>query len=171
LTENSGVIDIYIGISHRFDIIKGMTERSILRNTSAKVNITHLYPDNEQGATGFSSVRYGIRKGIYIEVDMIVLGDIAELWEYHQTGKFVCMHDGKTDVAVIDCVHACHNKREQHLLPKLPIIPPQWNVIPITEDSVIPDDTKLLHFSCMDSQPWFYEHPNKRALEIYEEYA
>lgn len=159
------MIPIYIGISHRFDAVKGMTERSILRNTNADVEIVHLYPDVESGCTGFSNVRYTIQHGIYFDCDMIVFGDIAELWSYRKRGKFVCMQDGSTEVAVIDCNHGCKSKNEQYLLPKSCDIPMCWNV----EDKVT-DNMKLLHFTSLATQPWFYEHPNQDAVAYYEAY-
>lgn len=159
------MIPIYIGISERFRFLEGMTANSILRNTNTDVEITHLYPEKEEGCTGFTNVRYGIKKGIYLDVDMIVLGDIAELWEYRRDKKFVCLQDGSTEVSVINCSHNCKNKREHHLLPLEPIIPIEWN----TKDEVI-SGMKLLHFTNLATQPWFFDHPNKEALKIYDEY-
>ncbi len=165
------MIPIYIGIAHRFDVIKSLTWNSILENSDADVSIELLYPKVEAGCTGFSNVRYDIEYGIYLDCDMIVLGDIAELWAYRQPGKFVCMQDGSTEVAVIDCRHECRNKTEQHLLPKACTIPPQWNV----EDhqlgvAPIPADTKLFHFTDLKTQPWFYHHPNPAAVDLFLEY-
>lgn len=171
------MIPIYIGISNRFNIAKGLTEKSILQNTNAEVNIKHFYPDYESGCTGFSNVRYQITYGIYLDCDMIVLGDIAELWGYREQGKYVCIEDGSTEVAVIDCTHQCRNKHEQHLLPKKPIIPKQWNVTDAYKDGEktkyltnVPSDTKLFHFTALATQPWFYDHPNKEAVALYERY-
>lgn len=170
-------IPVYIGTTKRFDCIKGMTERSILEHTSADVDIIHLYPEIETGCTGFSNVRYTIRKGIYLDIDMIVLGDIAELWEYRKAGKFVCMADGSDEVAVIDCGHNCRNKRERHKLPISRDIPTWWNVTDaywhngeVKYHEGIPDGTKLFHFTALPTQPWFYEHPNKEAIKLYERY-
>jgi len=159
-------IPVFIGISERFRIVEGMTERSIREHTSAPVEITHLYPEIESGCTGFSDVRYSIRYGIYLDCDMIVLGDIAELWNYRQADRFVCMKDGSTEVAVIDCKHFCTNKREQYMLPKVCNIPPEWNV----EDRVTPD-AKLVHYTNLDTQPWFFNHPDKQAVELYQKWA
>jgi len=58
------MIPVYIGISERFNCIKGMTENSIREHTNADVDIVHLYPDVESGCTGFSDVRYQIKHGI-----------------------------------------------------------------------------------------------------------
>lgn len=159
-------VPVFIGISERFRVVEGLTERSILENASVPVKITHIYPAIESGCTGFSDVRYQIRYGIYLDCDMIVLGDIAELWSYRQAGKFVCMQDGSTEVAVIDCEHNCTNKREQHLLPKACAIPPEWNV----EDKVIPG-MKLLHFTDLRTQPWFYRHPDDEVMRIYQQWV
>ena len=165
-------IPIYIGISHRFDKVKGLTERSILENTNHPVEITHLYPEREEGCTGFSNVRYTIRKGIYLDCDMVVLGDIAELWGYHREGFFVCMTDGSTEVAVIDCEHNCKNKHQEHLLKKAPIIPAEWNVedYHYFPNKPLPKNMKLFHWTALPHQPWFYNHPNKEAIALYERY-
>lgn len=150
---HDGPIPVYIGISKRFKCCEGLTERSILRNTTADVKITHLYPEIEEGCTGFSKVRWTIERGIYLDCDMIVLGDISELWEYRRTGKYVCMSDGSTEVAVID------GKA------RLPLIPLEWNV----EDKVT-EGMKLLHFTDLNTQPWFYDHPNREAVEVWNNY-
>ena len=165
------MIPIYIGISKRFDCIKGMTERSILEHTSANVDIIHLYPEIEAGCTGFSNVRYTIRKGIYLDCDMIILDDIVDLWAYRKPGKFVCMQDGSTEVAVIDCEHLCRNKTEQHKLPKSCDIPLEWNVEDFKyHHTSLPKNIKNFHFTDMKTQPWFYNHPNQEAIKLYNEY-
>jgi len=158
-------IPIFIGISERFKSTHGLTERSILRNTKSLVNIKHVYPTNEAGCTGFTNVRYNIEYGIYLDCDMIVLGDIAELWSYHEKDKFVCMSDGASEVAVIDCKHTCKDKHSEYLLPKSTVIPKCWNV----EDK-IKIGMKLLHFTNLKTQPFFYSHPSQDVIDIYNEY-
>jgi hypothetical protein len=158
-------IPIYIGISEKFKITQGLTERSILRNTSAPVEITHLYPVIESGCTGFTNVRYGINHGIYLDCDMIVLGDIAELWSYYKKDYYVCMEDGSSEVAVIGCSHFCRDKNHEYLIPKLKKIPMIWNV----EDEIV-DGMKLLHFTNLKTQPWFSDHPNNSVINLYNEY-
>jgi hypothetical protein len=103
---------------------------------------------------------------------MIVLGDIAELWRYRKPGKFVCMKDGSTEVAVIhNCTHLCRCKNQEGLLPKSYDIPLDWNV----EDYKffnrnLPNEMRLFHFTSLPHQPWFYKHPNKEAIALYEKY-
>ena len=165
-------IPVFIGISERFKCIEGMTETSILDNTSAQVDIVHLYPIVEEGCTGFSNVRYQIKHGIYLDVDMIVLGDIAELWSYRKEGKFVCMKDGSTEVAVIDCEHTCRNKHEQHLLPKSCDIPMEWNVEDHKTSGEVPHGTKLVHYTDLSKQPWVHgPHPNSHLEALWRQYV
>ena len=165
-------IPVYIGISHRFDNIKGMTGRSIRENTTTPVDIIHLYPEAESGCTGFSNVRYQIQCGIYLDVDMIVLGDIAELWAYRKYDKFVCMEDGSTEVAVIDCRHTCKNKNQQHLLPKACDIPMEWNVEDHKTPGAIPEGAKLVHYTDLARQPWVYgAHPNPALDALWRQYV
>lgn len=166
------MIPIYIGISDRFKEIEGLTENSILENTSAEVQITHLYPKHEAGCTGFTNVRYQIEHGIYLDCDMLILGDIAELWEYRQKGKFVCMRDGSSEVAVIDCRHNCKTKQDESLIPKACVIPDEWNVedYKYFPDKPLPEVIKNFHFTSLGTQPWFYDHPHQEAVNLYERY-
>ncbi len=158
-------IPIFIGISERFRITQGLTERSIIQNTNTPTEIKYLYPKIEAGCTGFTNVRYEISHGIYLDCDMIILGDIAELWSYYEKGRFVCMEDGSTEVSVIGTSHLCRDKHSEHLIPKSKTIPLSWNV----KDKVIPG-MKLLHFTSLATQPWFYEHPDFEAVKIYNSY-
>ena len=166
------MIPIYIGTSERFRAIEGMTERSILANTNSKVDIKHIYPSHESGCTGFSNVRFTISYGIYLDIDMIVLGDIAELWAYREEGKFVCMQDGSTEVAVIDCKHDCKDKLHTHLLPMVRKIPDKWNIedYKYFPDNPLPESMDLFHFTSLDHQPWLYEHPHSEANELYKKW-
>jgi hypothetical protein len=149
-----------------------MTERSIREHTNEPVQITHIYPEVESGCTGFSDVRYEIRHGIYLDCDMVVLGDIAELWGYRRAGRFVCLEDGSTEVAVIDCEHLCRNKHQQHLLPKDCTIPLAWNVEDHKTPGAIPSDAKLLHYTDLSRQPWVHgAHPNPELEQLWRRYG
>ena len=166
-----GMIPIRIGMSKRFEVISGLTKNSILRNTKAKCDIQLVYDPQERGCTQFSNVRYMLNEAIYLDCDMIVLSDIEELWEYRREGKFVCMENGQTEVSIPWCEHKCTNKREEHLLPKACIIPPEWNVYDCDYyEKPLPENIKLLHFTSLDHQPWFHENPCKQAVDIYRQY-
>lgn len=182
------MIRVFIGTSERFKHVEHIARDSILANTTADVDIRLISPERlnakPSGCTGFTNLRYAVPElagyegyAIYLDVDMIVLGDIAELYEYRQEGAWVRMYDGASEVSVIDC--AAHN-----YLPKLDklhlywknklhgsvnainAIPPEWNVKDCVKDAM-----KLLHFTSLKHQPWVAEHPCPEAVEIYQRYA
>lgn len=163
-----------------------MTPYSIDRNTSSDVDIhivrPYRYGMQEHGCTGFTNVRftvpelcrrYGHEFGIYLDVDMLVLGDIADLWTYRQPGKWITLKDGTDEVSVISAQLEFPPAKKVHTFKKwqmnrkdqYPLIPMNWNV----EDRVEPG-MSLLHFTNMDTQPWFYDHPNQEAVNVYNEY-
>ena len=182
-------IPIYIGSSDRFACCETAIVNSILDNTDSNLNIEIVRPQRigmkETGCTGFTNVRFavpellrrdGYEYGIYLDVDMILLSDIADLYEYHWPGKYACMQDGSTEVGVISAnVKMPPIEKLQHMnkgqllsmLPTAPRIPKQWNV----EDGYY-EGAKLIHFTDLKRQPWFYEgHPSPEACEIWERYA
>lgn len=167
-------IPVYIAISKKFDCIKGMTEQSILKNAAHPENIEihHVYPKVESGCTGFSDVRFTIKHGIYLDPDMVVLGDIEELWSYRIPGRNVVLQDGSTEVMIIDGNHSCKNKKELYKLKAIPKIPLEWNVedFKYFPNKPLPENIKLFHFTSLPHQPWFYEHPHQEALKLYDEY-
>lgn len=42
-------------------------------------------------------------KAVYLDADMLVLGDVAELLRVKTTTGYTCCHEKRTDVSVIDC--------------------------------------------------------------------
>lgn len=136
----------------------------------------------EAGCTGFTNTRFAVPElcremgyefGIYLDCDMIVLGDITELFQYARAGQWSVLEDGSNEVSVICASLKYPPKETLHMrhkgtLPRgydRPVIPLCWNV----EDRVEPK-MKLLHFTGLDTQPWFYDHPDEQAVEIYREY-
>lgn len=176
------MIGIFIASSTRFASIEWMTEYSIQENWSQPYPIHVVRPVwygmQEHGCTGFTNVRYAIPElcreygydfGIYLDVDMLVLGDIAELAGYARREKWVCMADGSNEVSVICSTlkfpwKSTLHKYKKHELPQdfLPLIPLEWNV----EDEIRPG-MKLLHFTSLDHQPWFHTHPNQAVANTY----
>ena len=180
------LIPVFVASSQRFKDVEWLTPFSILENTDAEVDIYIVRPEEygmqESGCTGFTNVRWAIPEicremeyeyGIYLDVDMLVLGDIGELWEYRQPYRWVCMEDGSNEVSVIHSSlqfpkRSVIHTRHKGTLPRgdeVHRIPLAWNV----EDRVEPG-MKLLHFTSLDSQPWFYDHPNAEAVAVYESY-
>ena len=185
------MISVFIGSSERFAYCEPVIERSILENTSVDVEITFMRPDTlgvpPSGCTGFSNLRYAVPElagfagfAIYLDVDMLVLGDLAELYEYREAGKWVVMKDGSNEVSIISCgthrhmpsLKTLHTYNKHHLKSmcrEARRIPSEWNV----EDSVTPG-MKLLHLTDMKCQPWLdnpeYPHPCKEAVDLWNAY-
>lgn len=162
------MIKIFIGSNEKYRFIEPVIEAQIKKYTSSPVEITFMHPRDyglvNCGCTGFTNLRYIIpdlcgRKGfaIYLDVDMLVLWDINELWRMKEYGKWVCMQDGSTEVSVICCetqgMKLGYNARKhehEQWINKSNKIPSCWNV----EDEVKPG-MKLLHFTNLKTQPWF----------------
>lgn len=184
-------VQIFIGSSDRFRDVEPAIEKSIRQNSSVPVDIKFIRPENgiqPTGCTGFTNLRYCVPEfngysgfAIYLDVDMIVLGDIAELYEYREAGKWVIVEDGSDEVAIISCgthrnmpkAFEIHNYHKSELQNRCNIkrgIPKAWNC----EDKVLPD-MKLLHLTDLKCQPWAenpeYPHPCPEAVEIYRQYV
>ena len=176
------MIGIFIASSSRFSSVEWMTPYSIQKNSSQDYPIHVIRPESvgmeEHGCTGFTNVRYAVPElcreygydfGIYLDVDMLVLGDIVELAGYARRHKWVCLDDGSNEVSVICSTLKFPRKEKLHTFKKwelprdfTPLIPKEWNV----EDEIKPG-MKLLHFTAMDHQPWFYEHPDHEVAKKY----
>ena len=95
-------------------------EYSIRKNTAEEVDLVFMHPGWKSVPTGFSTHRYMIPElcnwegyAIFLDVDMLVLGDLAELMEYRVEGKWaICepnqltttcgLKKRRDEVAVID---------------------------------------------------------------------
>lgn len=183
------MIPIYIASSDRFACCEPVIQCSIEQNTNEETHIQFIRPDTlglpETGCTGFTNLRFTVPEllrrdgydfGIYLDVDMLLLGDIAELFAYRMTERFVCLMDGSTEVAVISAAirtppmaEVCqrHKSYLDGMMPKSRKIPWSWNV----EDRFDPE-AKLIHFTDLKCQPWFYDnHPDADAVALWEHYA
>lgn len=111
------MIRVFIGTEAMHEKAEKALEWSIRKNTTHEVEITllrNLIPWKTP-PTGFSSHRYMIPElcnyqgyAIHLDVDMLVLSDIKELWDYQTPGKWcVTQTQGKQgvrdEVSVIDC--------------------------------------------------------------------
>ena len=182
-------IPVYIASAEKFACCEPAIVNSIESNTTSQIDVKVIRPEyiemKPTGCTGFTNVRFavpellrrdGYEYGVYLDVDMIVLGDIAELYEYHWPGKYACMQDGSTEVGVVSAsvqmpsIEQLGNMNKAALmamLPMAPRIPKLWNV----EDGYY-EGAKLIHFTDLKRQPWFYDnHPCPEACEIWERYA
>lgn len=186
-------------------------EHSIRAHTRAQVEITFMcaladpewsgwasqpdLPYRSRGgtwATHFSGFRWCVPEAaghrgfaIYLDADMIVLGDIAELWRYCLPGRVATLETGATEVMVMDCTlvgppidvvrtKVLRMSGMAKTYPRKPIIPALWDL----RDSWT-ERAKLIHYTNMRTQPWHPwpeafsyppRHPNKKAHEIWERY-
>jgi hypothetical protein len=177
------MIRVFIATGPRWAEHEPVLEYSIRSNTDAPVEITWMrVGENDlvgHGCTGFTNFRYaiprlagGIGFGIYLDIDMLLLADIAELWAYRKPGAWVCLKDGTTEVSVIDCSlrfpSAVENYKKwdlQRLAPLSPDIPLDWN----TEDTTTPT-MKLIHFTDLSRQPWFTPDRDDAAVRVLHQY-
>ena len=151
--------------------------------------------------TPFSRFRFAIPeamgfqgRAVYMDADMLVLGDVAELLAVNLDKPWVTCHPSITDVSVIDCAafkrigwpSIAEMKRERHkafhdcqrLQAKGAIsatLPWSWNI----RDSATPHaawhaDSRLLHYTSVPHQPWhpyptvtYIPHPKKPWVDIW----
>ena len=181
------MIRVFIGSASRFAAAEKVIEYSIRKNTPGAIDVRFMRPESlnvpPTGCTGFTNLRFAVPElagftgyAIYLDVDMIVLGDLAELWQLAEPASWVCLADGSTEVSVIDCAGSwaipplskMHQFKKWDLLPKIPLtrkIGSEWN----SEDRVTPG-AKLVHFTDLKSQPWDTEHPDNQARNLWEQY-
>jgi lipopolysaccharide biosynthesis glycosyltransferase len=147
-------------------------------------------------ATPFTMFRYAVpelagHKGfaIYLDADMLVLDDIAELWAYRKVSTWASCDSYKgllaDYVSVIDCSAFKHLRIKdlkegkytkfniQEFTKPEPIIPDHWNRLDKYEEP-----TSLIHYTQMITQPWrpwadvldYKPHPNSKAVEFWNKY-
>ncbi len=176
---------IFVGSHKRFEKVEPVCEYAVRRHTEADVQVIFLRPDRfgypDTGCTGFTNMRYAIPQltdrpyAIYIDVDMLLLADVAELEQYAVAGKWTCLEDGANEVMVVDCsvsipdnVVRTHNKHALHnRIPWAPRIPIQWNC---EDPERLSADMKLIHFTNLKTQPWFFESNRSDAARLWLQY-
>lgn len=192
------MIKIFIGTdSNIHQKAEKVVKYSILKNTTSDVDIQFIQPGwKSPGPTGFTLHRYLIPRlcnfqgySIYLDVDMLLLGNIQELWDYKTPGKWCIPPRSKKqindDVSVIDCSAFRDLPREKDLKKSrkedirskignryLQNIPKEWNSI-----DRLHSDTKLLHYSRLGTQPWhpkpdriYKPHKDPKAVELFFQY-
>lgn len=146
--------------------------------------------------TPFSGFRFAIPevhgfagRAVYMDVDMLVLGDVAELLSVQMPRPWVCCHPAMSDVSVIDCASfidkgwptieelkmfpgKCYHHMQR--LNKLGLVsdslPWDWNCRDSGDEWK--ESTRLLHYTSVPHQPWhpyetvrYIPHPKKRWVE------
>lgn len=162
------VLDVYIGAheSGYSDDAVAVVKGTILANTITDIKFTEL-SDGGPG-TGFSTVRWNIPQtegyAIYLDSDVIVYGDIADLLDYALPGMYVggWSVNKKTGArcrgtmpAVIDCAAQGTQSLREHVEAGIHstyrcMIPKEWNNC----GEYIEGETLMLHLTEQSKQPW-----------------
>lgn len=208
---------IFVGCDDRSGIAERALQNSICRHSSIDVEfiwMRHTLPELdwtavpefpwEPGgwATQYSNFRYAVPelckfagRAIFLDSDMVVLGDIRELWSGQQTKPWRTISIERTHVSVIDCEYfetaqwwprltAMKGSRQpgryySDLLSTHDLfeftIDDAWDC----RDTCDLLFTKLIHFTDMKSQPWkpwperfhYVEHPDETATKQFWAFA
>ena len=195
-------IIVCVGTDHEQHLAERALEASIRRNTTGPVEI-HWMRQGDPGwdwggtdagwATPFTLFRYQIpeyreRRGraIYMDVDMLAVGDLRELWEMDLKGLGAAS-TFRPDVILWDCAHpewldlhpredaGARKQNYRRVLTKAVRLSEDWD----TKDA-LSDSAKVIHFTVMRTQPWKpyrgrfqYDqpHPSPAAVELFWHYA
>lgn len=163
------MIRVFIGSHKRFERCEPVIEYSIRKYASEPVEINIMRPEyygcEDAGCTGFSKMRWEVPRicnyqghAIYLDVDMILQADIAGLWSYRHLNDCV-MVDGSTEVMVMNC-----GNRVSALYPSIHYV---WNLEDYRAEPEGLETAKLIHFTDLKNQPWFYEHPKPWLSKIW----
>lgn len=205
---------VYIGTGPRYEEITRILHRNLVRRATGRVEVRlmdawrdpvfsgwHGQPTEENfgrvkgnWVTPFSLFRYAIPAleggqgyAVYLDADMIVLGDICELWDYAEPGRWITAKGRDGDcVTIMDCSAIVfdvdrlkgglygdkHRLRQRVAAVQSPRIPSVWN----DTDHYVPGVSKLVHYTGMKTQPWhpypeaidYDPHPDESALRLWE---
>ena len=213
----SGKARVFVGCDERSGVAERALESSILRNATIEVQFVWMRHSDppfdwsavprlpwEPGgwATQYSNFRYALPeicdfqgRAIFLDSDMVVLGDIRELWDAPQTRPWRSISLDRTHVSVIECepfkdaawwprlrdMKASRRPGMEYLELLRDngffdfSIDPAWD----SRDSYDPKSTKLIHFTNMMVQPWapwperfqYGQHPDQAATDLFWQYA
>ncbi len=169
------MIRLFVGTDPQQHVAERALEASVRKNTSEPVEITWMRAgepgwDWDDGATPFSRFRWRVPRecgyegrAIYMDADMLALGDLGELWSGAPNG-YAGRNRKKADVIVWDC----EKPGLDHKLPDC------WD-----HCDVLKTDTKILHFTRLRSQPWhpypdrydYGPHADPAACALFWEYV
>lgn len=171
------MIKLFVGSDPAQHVAERALEASVRANTSEPVDITFMRAgdpywdrdwDKTDWATPFTMFRWMVPgeceegRAIYLDADMLALSDLGELVRWNLEGHW-CAYPKRPDVIVWDCGNATEldarglYKVAKHHRVRLPR---QWDHCDKLEK-----DTKLLHFTCLRTQPW-KPYPDRYPYDI-----
>lgn len=189
--SNPDVIRIFVGGNVEHWLPTKVLEHSILRRTPHRFDFTRLWdspisiptpkdPGNRP-ATSFSLQRFLVPeicdfegKGIYLDSDMIVWGDVKELWNmpFPEKAKLLAPPGWQSAVLVWDCTIGirigdlvadmdagkCSYSQLMNLKGLDGVsrsIDPNWNCLDRPDlRAMVNPQSRLLHYTDMRHQPW-----------------
>lgn len=194
-------IRLFVGTDPYQRAAERALECSVRRHTTGPVDITWMRAgEGEWGwggwdhgwVTPFSLFRWFIPeacgfegRAIYMDVDMLALTDLRELWEMPLAPSEALAHPRRPDVILWECSRApkwtppdagdkaaisqwVSNRRREI---RAAVLDETWD----SKDKLLPD-TRILHFTRMVTQPWrpyehVHEHPTRgKRPFVYEEH-
>lgn len=165
------MIPVFVGSDSNWGHVEPLMRASLLAHTDADVDITFMRPESvgmrRAGCTGFTMTRFavpelcrerGYSHGIYIDVDMFLIADIAELWTYRRS-NVAQLADGSNEVSIWPATLEMPSKAELHRFKKWDMKYPAANVIPLEWncEDCDPAGAKLIHYTDLSRQPWDVE--------------
>ena len=197
------LIKIFIATENGHEKAEKALEYSILSSSSEEVSITWMkdqFGETFSGwnksrnnslvnsgigwKTNFSCYRWAIPelcefsgKAIYLDVDQIVLKDIAQMWNLEMSDKAVLsIRPEKTDVMLIDCSKFAGDwwprisemkpsgKSQKHyrcMVQNRGLIGDLDGIYNCLDGKGLSENTRLLHYTNMNTQPW---HPSPESM-------
>lgn len=211
-------IKLFVGTDERQERAEHALEESIRAHTTLPVDVTWMragdpgfqgwcgQPDQPlvpgKWATRFTNFRYAVPalaeykgRAIYLDSDMIVLGNLKELWHWRMEKPWHTISTKRTDVSIINCAAFKHatwwprleairmSERKGGHYRRILVendaikcdLPQYWDHM----DQYQPGWSRLVHYTWMPMQPWkpwpeaidYVEHRDPRAVELWEQYA
>jgi len=197
------LIKIFVGTCPRNRAAEKVLEHSIRKHCSEPFEITWMRNGDEpfvgfdetNWGTGFTPFRWLIPmltnytgKAIYLDVDVLLLDDIAKLWHTDMQGKAVLSLKDNYSVMLMDCEKLTYIEPEFQEWKEASCIPqydglfneaveilkefdmvgdlhPKWNCL---DGKNIPwEDANLVHYTRKDTQPW-HPYPERHEYKPHE---
>lgn len=189
------MIRLFVGTDPQQHVAERALEASVRANTTQPVDITWCrrgegwWDWGDDGwATPFSLFRWAVPqaakwegRAIYMDCDMLALGDLTELWECPIPDDHYAAYAGKgarkADVILWDCERARPFSIGYDNMPRVfqgVRLPNEWD-----HRDHLEDNTKILHFTKLATQfwkpyperyPYDIEHPDPRAEALFWQY-
>lgn len=198
--KSDSTIRVFVGADDSQLVAAQVLKYTLIRHSSRPIDYhimlqpTYNMPKEvkNQPRTGFSFNRFNIPKlcnyqgkAIYLDADMLVFGDIAEIWDLPFNNKHLLSTDRQFSVLLLDCSSLdwdvnsliCQLDSGQLSYEELMFdfahmpadligfsIPKAWNSLEEYKDG----KTKLLHYTVGRNQPWISRRNQLESIWVQE---